>query len=80
MSKETLPSKDFQDRMSDADFSITTPLCIQCGHYNVEEACCLAFPYGIPKVIMLNQVDHHKPYEGDNGIQFRQKNPATRQQ
>lgn len=31
---------------------------------------CTAFPGGIPDPIWHNQVDHRKPYSGDNGQQF----------
>jgi len=31
---------------------------------------CKAYPEGIPEEILTNKVDHHKPYKGDNGIQY----------
>jgi len=31
---------------------------------------CTAFPDGIPDPIWHNQVDHRKPYDGDNDQQF----------
>jgi len=31
---------------------------------------CEAFPNGIPEEILIGEFDHHKPYKGDNGIQF----------
>lgn len=31
---------------------------------------CIAFPAGIPDLIIRNKFDHKNPYPGDNGIQF----------
>lgn len=31
---------------------------------------CKAFPNGIPLEIIREEVDHTKPYPGDNGIQY----------
>ena len=31
---------------------------------------CEAYPRGIPKNILVNQVDHRLPHEGDHGLQF----------
>lgn len=50
-------------------------LCIYCVNFkdsNTGIVRCEAFPNGIPKDIILG-FDHHKPYPGDNGIQFEPK-------
>lgn len=44
--------------------------CVFCRHARPGSAGCDAFPGGIPGPILLNQHDHRKPYEGDNGIRF----------
>ena len=49
------------------------PLCADCWHFHSEDVTgnkCDAFPSGIPDKIFLLEVDHHKPYLGDHGIQF----------
>jgi hypothetical protein len=47
------------------------PQCFNCRHLAEGAPMhCSAFPNGIPMEILLNQVDHKKPYEGDNGIRF----------
>lgn len=43
--------------------------CFFCIHSKGDY--CLAFPQGIPKEIEENFFIHNKPYEGDNGIQFK---------
>ncbi len=53
------------------------PLCMKCKHLFENKpgewasVCCL--PNGIPEEIMTGEIDHTKPYEGDNGIQFEAK-------
>jgi len=42
--------------------------CIQKDGIN-----CKAFPKGIPDKILSNEVDHTKPYKGDNGVRFEKR-------
>lgn len=48
------------------------PLCVECKHlhHGLMGWKCDAYPDGIPDEIFWGDVDHHKPYEGDHGIQF----------
>ncbi|MDK2892843.1 hypothetical protein [Methanohalophilus sp.] len=49
------------------------PLCDTCKHLNrgiLGWWKCKAYPDGIPEKIFWGDVDHHKPYKGDNGIQY----------
>jgi len=52
------------------------PICFSCTHRGNEAfgtvENCSAFPKGIPEAIILSEVDHHRPVEGDHGIQFQQ--------
>lgn len=44
-------------------------LCPACKWYK-QDSTCKAFPDGIPPKVQFLEFDHHKPYPGDNGIQF----------
>lgn len=46
--------------------------CNSCVHRRAS-ATCDAFPDGIPKVILMNEIDHREPFPGDHGIQFELK-------
>lgn len=48
------------------------PLCASCVHY-IDAGTCKAFPAGIPSTITVGAFDHHNPYPGDGGIQFKEK-------
>lgn len=52
--------------------TLILPQCVFCKHYRKgdEGPECDAFPDSIPSVILRNERDHRKPYDGDNGIQF----------
>jgi len=62
------------ERMSDIDLTqVIVPQCHQCQHYHRGTLTCEAYPKGIPRGILMNLVDHRKPYPGDQGIKFEQK-------
>ena len=47
--------------------------CYYCKNYITADAIppkCKAFPVGIPWELVREEVDHTKPYPGDNGIQY----------
>ena len=45
--------------------------CNYCKHRRLEPAItCAAFPDGISYEILVGEIDHTQPIEGDNGIQF----------
>lgn len=46
--------------------------CLKCRHIDFGKGCD-AFPDGIPYDILSGQVDHSKPYPGDNGIRFEER-------
>lgn len=53
---------------------VKAPLCDSCMYRSkVSGSLCLAYPAGIPMAIILGEVDHTKPYEGDHGLQFKAK-------
>ena len=50
--------------------------CMNCEYYIESDDmsdCCKAYPKGIPLEIFREEVDHTKPYKGDNGIQYKPK-------
>jgi len=47
--------------------------CGKCANYT-DQLRCRAFPNGIPSSIIDGLIDHTKPYPGDNGVIFEQKN------
>ena len=52
--------------------AVSVGICHECFH-RLDIFNCTAFPQGIPKEILMGDVDHHEPYPGDHGIQFKQK-------
>jgi hypothetical protein len=66
--------KDPSDKFCSNYVTIVRTQCIDCEHRDEKDIVrCLAYPTGIPKEILLNEVDHTKPYVGDHGIQFKRK-------
>jgi hypothetical protein len=55
----------------------TLSQCDLCAH-RMNGAVCKAFPHGIPDPIMLNEVDHRQPYEGDHGIHWEPEDPGDK--
>lgn len=45
--------------------------CLRCTRAHNTGPTCDAFPEAIPDVILLNEFDHHHPFPGDNGLQFK---------
>lgn len=52
--------------------STMAPICMGCTRYRRDRGrqVCGAFPDGIPQDILMSNVDHRKPYPGDNGLRF----------
>ena len=48
---------------------LNMPRCYECKNYK-EDFKCKAYPFGIPDKILTGEINHTKPYKGDNGIQF----------
>ena len=46
------------------------PACMFCVHFSQDQRTCVAFPGGIPLIVILGENKHESPLPGDNGIQF----------
>lgn len=57
---------------------INPPICCWCKHLHQQPSGtplstifeCDAYPDGVPDEILSSKVDHRKPYDGDNDIQY----------
>lgn len=64
------------EKETNIDFiTLGNGICNYCSHSYLSKngqsyPTCKAFPDGIPEEILNGEYDHHKPYEGDNGIRF----------
>lgn len=58
---------------------IVEPQCSDCAFFmwwmDEPKPICRAFPFGIPDGIWDGSIDHTQPVDGDNGIQYRQREP-----
>ncbi|WP_202912929.1 hypothetical protein [Deinococcus kurensis] len=50
--------------------SVPAPMCLSCRHLMAGTLTCAAYPDGIPEEILDSEIDHRKPYDRDNGVQF----------
>ena len=48
--------------------------CPVCIHRTAGTLACDAFPDGIPELISTGEVTHTKPFEGDQGVRFKEIN------
>lgn len=58
---------------------IPPPLCVTCRFWhraNHEAFTCDAYPDGIPEEIIQSEHDHHEPFRGDGGIQYKPLQPS----
>jgi len=63
-------------RFGDAGLGFITigeGICNQCKHVSKDGQSCKAFPNGIASGILTGEIDHRKPINGDNGIQFEKR-------
>lgn len=60
---------DRKDRMIWDEGDTNISQCASCINW-AGDGICLAFPNGVPEVILDNEHDHTKPFPGDHGILF----------
>jgi hypothetical protein len=58
------------DRLVWQDGEFLLSQCACCRHKVRGARACAAFPEGIPTAVLINQVSHAEPIEGDNGIRL----------
>ena len=57
--------------------TVTDGQCMSCAHWSPDHSTtCVAYPQGIPDIILVNDVDHKKPLPNDHGIQWTAKTAA----
>jgi hypothetical protein len=59
--------------------NLDIPQCSICIHFDPSRrdiTACAAFPDGIPGDIILNEIDHRDPVEGDHGVRFEPEEGA----
>ena len=62
------------DKFTTSYGTVTPSQCKSCKYWSPDHSTtCAAFPGGIPISILGSDVDHKKPYPGDNGIQWTAK-------
>ncbi len=49
---------------------MTLPMCFYCKRKNKGATTCAAYPHGIPRKILLSEVDHRLEYPDDHGLRF----------
>ena len=57
-------------------FEPTGGICHRCVHYDPQALSCVAFPGGVPAVILVGEFIHTEPYPGDRGIRFQERDDA----
>ena len=64
------------ERFGDTDLGFVTldaGICNKCAHVRDDGLHCDAFEDGIPEEVLRGIHDHHRPFPGDNGIQFEDR-------
>lgn len=71
------------DKFSVASDDLVLSQCDYCKHRGrlpgggFTIPVCKAFPGHIPDEVLMNQVDHRKPIDGDDGVQFEPRDGLT---
>jgi hypothetical protein len=62
--------RDRKEKFVAESISVVDDQCHRCQRWLKGTLICEAFPDGIPLGFLTGELDHTKPYPGDNGLRY----------